>query len=189
MRSYTVISRRTTRVLGLSLAAVTTGSALAATVATAAPVRPSKPSNSPTSAYKLRTSHKVGKNWTVKVTSINKNANAACKKADDFFYQKPKKGYTYVVVQYSGKKLSGGHKESIGDGIETNLYAKDHKQYGALFNGIVAPHDASESKPVKKGGTSSGGFTYEVKNSDIKAGHLEAIIEDNSTITPYFFKT
>lgn len=146
--------------------------------------------NAPSSAYKLKSFHRVGKNWTVETTSIDRSANAACQKADPAFYSKPKKGYVYVVVQFTGKKLTSGRKQNLGDGIITNLRAKDGKLYGQLY-GIVAPHDASSSKAAGKNEKSSGGFTYEVKTSDAKAGHLEAVVEGtaSSDDTPFFFAT
>ena len=160
---------------------------LATGVAVAAPAQPT---NSPRSAYKVKSFHKVGKNWSVEVTSINKNANKACDKADHLFYKKPKKGYVYVVAQFTGKKLTSGKKQNLGDGIITNLLAKDGKQYGEVY-GIVAPHDASSSKAVGKGQKTSGGFTFEVTTSDVKAGSLKLIVEGTAShdLTPYFFKS
>ncbi|MBE7187235.1 hypothetical protein [Jatrophihabitans endophyticus] len=158
--------------------------------ATAADAAPARPANSAHSPYKVKSMHKVGKSWAVETTSILKNANAACNKADHLFYKKPKKGYVYVVVQFTGKKLTGGKKQNLGDGIITNLRAKDGKQYGQDY-GIVAPHDAANSKAVGKNHKTSGGFVYMVKKSDVKAGHLEAMVEGTGVHdeTIYFFNT
>jgi hypothetical protein len=164
--------------------------ALGAGTAVAGPASPPAPTNTPKTAYQVKTFHKVGKAWTVEVTSVDRNANAACRKADPAFYHKPKKGYVYVVVQFTGRKLTGGQKQNLGEGIYTNLLAKDGKQYGQVY-GIVAPHDASSAKTVGKGGRSSGGFTYEIKQSEAKAGHLETIVEGTGVhdTTPFFFHT
>ena len=135
--------------------------AIASFTATAATAAPAKPSNSPASAHKFKTFHRIGKDWTIEVTSIQYNANKACQKADRLTYAKPKKGYVYVVVQYTGKKLTGGKKQNLGDAIQTNVETEHGKQYAWDYN-IVAPHPAATAKKAGKGQKTSGGLTYMV---------------------------
>ena len=171
---------------GIGLAALAIGSTAVIPAASAAPAaHPSRPSNTFSSAYPFKTAHKVGNRWTVKVVKVIRNANAACKEADPTFYSNPKKGYQWVVVDFTMKNLVA-KKKSMGEDITFVLATSGLKHQYPQTIGIVAPNDASATKPVGKGQSVTGAYTFQVRKSDVSKVRVAA--QDDMVLTIQYFK-
>jgi hypothetical protein len=156
------------------LAAIATASVVAMSGGTAL-------ANSSTTAYAMRTAHHVSKNWVVKVLSSDHNADSEVADANEF-NDTPNAGYQYVSVAFRTTKISKGEGNPFWD-LEYRLYGHaTHRLYESAM-GAYLTNAIEDADSVLKGGRTTSTIVFEVKKSDIRAGAMRLVVQDENVFT------
>jgi len=156
-------------------------STVTAVAAAAATLCGSAWANTPGTAYVVGTAHNISRNWSVAVLASDSNANAEVANAN-MFNDSPKAGYQYVSVLFRTQKLSSGEGNAFWD-VRYRLYGRgSHRLYESADSAYLR-NAIEDADSVLKGGRTTASIVFEVAKSDIRAGGMQLVVEDESTFS------